>query len=50
MVSDPEAIHFDGLSPFRTCGHDLAEFSKGTVWASLDQYPDLPIPVVSAIA
>jgi len=25
--------HFDGLSAFRPCGHDLAEFFKSTGWA-----------------
>src|SRR5271165_6379160 len=33
FVGYTEAIHFDGLSPFRPCGRDLVEFFNSTGWA-----------------
>ena len=32
-VGYTEAFHFDGLSAFRPCDHDLAEFYNSTGWA-----------------
>ena len=39
-VGHTEAFHFDGLSAFRPCGRDLAEFFNSTGWAFYGQVGD----------